>query len=75
MTSFSCMGSHSSYINQCISNPLQSTGVTMEQSGNATLTDAILAAIPKSEVYWKTIGGIQIVMAAVAVVGNTLVVM
>ena len=45
----------------------------MEQSGNATLYDAISAAIPESEVYWKTIGGIQIVIAAVAVVGNTLV--
>ena len=34
---------------------------------------SILASVHKTEVYWKTVGGIQIVMAAVAVLGNTLV--
>ena len=67
------MGSHCCYINRCIYNPSQSTGFTMEQSRNATLLDAISAALPESEVYWQTVGGIQIVMAAVAVARNTLV--
>jgi hypothetical protein len=45
----------------------------MEQSRNATLLDAISAALPETEVYWQTVGGIQIVIATVAVAGNTLV--
>ena len=38
------------------------------------MSDIILASIPKHEVYWKTVGAIQILVAAVAVLGNTLVV-
>ncbi|KAI0225245.1 hypothetical protein LSAT2_023880 [Lamellibrachia satsuma] len=45
----------------------------MADSTNANLTKEILASMPVSLTFWRTIGGLQIVMASVGFFGNTLV--
>ncbi|KAI0221966.1 hypothetical protein LSAT2_026782 [Lamellibrachia satsuma] len=45
----------------------------MADSTNANLTKEILASMPVSLTFWRTIGGLQIVMASVRFLGNTLV--
>ncbi|KAI0221964.1 hypothetical protein LSAT2_026780, partial [Lamellibrachia satsuma] len=45
----------------------------MTESANATLSDLILTSIAQSASYWKTVDGVQLVAASVAVIGNTLV--
>ena len=45
----------------------------MTESANATLSNSILASITQSASYWKAVGGVQLVAASVAVIGNTIV--